>query len=155
MSKALFIGSRYLVVYLLFIAMLPCAATADEPPIVITAKTLIADNKNNVVIFEGTVVAKSKDMTIYSDRMEVFYANSMGEITKILAQGNVKTIKDNRVIFSKEATYLRQEEKVIFTGEPRAVDGENVVMGTEIVYYIKEDRSVVKDSRIVIKKRGQ
>lgn len=135
--------------------MFPCAITAEEPPIIITAKTLIADNKNNVVIFEGTVVAKSKDMTIYSDRMEVFYANSMGEITKIFAQGNVKTIKDNHVIFSKEATYSKQEEKIIFTGEPRVVDGENVVTGTEVIYYLKEDRSVVKSSRVVIKKRGQ
>lgn len=135
--------------------MLPCATTAEEPPIVITAKTLIADNKNNVVIFEGTVVAKSKDLAIYSDRMDVSYANSMGEITKILAQGNVKTVKDNQVIFSKEATYSKQEEKIVFTGEPRVVDGENVVMGTEIIYYLKENRSIVKGSRVVIKQKRE
>lgn len=131
------------------------AVTAEETPIVITAKTLIADNKNNVVVFEGGVVAKSKDMAIYSDRMEVFYADSMGRITRILAQGNVKTVRNNQVIFSEEAIYSKEEEKIIFTGEPKVVDGENVVTGTEITYYLKEDRSIVKGSRVVIKKRGQ
>jgi lipopolysaccharide export system protein LptA len=42
------------------------------------------------------------------------------------------------------------EDKVIFTGEPRAVDGENVVTGTKMKFFIKEDRSYVENSKVFL-----
>jgi lipopolysaccharide export system protein LptA len=153
MLKALFIVRKFTLISVLFIISLPVSAQADkEEPIIITSQTLIADNNLNTVTFEGTVVAKNEDITIYSDKMEVFYNNNLGEITKIYAHGNVRALKNDRTIFSDEATYLEDEEKIIFTGEPKAVDGENVITGTEIIFFIKKNRTVVKGSRVVLKK---
>lgn len=154
MSKASFTHSNVLII--IFLTLIHISAisvtAAEEKPIVITSQTLIADNKNNIAIFEGSVVAKSEDIIIYSDKMEVSYNNYQGNITKIRAYGNVRAHKNERVIFSKEATYLGQEEKIVFTGQPKAVEEENVITGTEIIYFFKEDRTIVKDSHIVLKK---
>ena len=131
------------------------AATAKKQPIVITAQTLTADNKNNTVVFEGSVVAKNEDIIIYSDKMVVSYDDSQGKITEIHAYGNVKVHKKERAIFSKEATYSEREEKIVFTGDPKAVDGENVVTGTQIIYFFKDDRTIVKGSKVILKKNQE
>ncbi|MBI5025556.1 MAG: lipopolysaccharide transport periplasmic protein LptA [Nitrospirae bacterium] len=127
----------------------------EKKPIIITSKTLTADNKTNTAIFEGSVVAKTEDITIYSDKMIVYSDNTRNKITKIEASGNVRAHKKERAIFSKEATYYEEDEKIVFTGEPKAVEGENVVTGTKITYFIKDDRSIVEGSRAFLKKKGE
>jgi lipopolysaccharide export system protein LptA len=119
-------------------------------PIIITSKTLTADNKTNTAIFEGSVVARTTDLTIYADRMIVKYNRVTGNVMQIDAQGSVKLIKVNRVITSKEAIYFANEEKLIFTGEPRAVEGENVVTGKKMTYFISEDRFFIEDSKVFL-----
>ncbi len=44
---------------------------------------------------------------------------------------------------------------MIFTGEPRAVDGENVVTGSVMTYYIGEDRSFVEKSKVFLKSKKE
>jgi lipopolysaccharide export system protein LptA len=153
MLGVLFTINRILLITLILTLGLGTTGIAiEDKPIIITSKTLIANNKTNTVIFEGDVVAKDEDLTIYSDKMVVSYNNSLGEVTEIHAYGNVRAVKDKSVIFSKEATYLGAEGKIVFKGEPKAVEGENVITGTEIVYYIKTKRTIVKGSRVFLKK---
>lgn len=121
-------------------------------PIVITASTLTADNKAHTALFEGSVVAKTENMTIYSDKMLVYYTED-GKIIKIDADGNVKLIRGERVITSGAATYIAGDEKAIFTGQPKAMDGGSVVTGTKMIYMMKEDRSIVENSRVFIDNR--
>lgn len=133
------------------------AVTAEERlldskgPIVITSTTLTADNKKRTALFEGSVIARSENMTLYSDRMFVSYTEK-GKITKIEAEGNVKLIKGDRVITSESATYIAEEEKVIFTGQPRAMEGNSIVTGTKMTYLLKDDRSIVENSKVIIQK---
>jgi lipopolysaccharide export system protein LptA len=118
-------------------------------PIVITSSTLSADSANNIAVFEGSVVASADDLTLHSDRMTVFY-NSEGDIEKIDASGNIKLVKDTRVLTSKKAIYVAEEAKITFTGEPMAVEGSNIITGSKIIYLVEEDRSIVHDSKVYI-----
>jgi len=125
-------------------------------PIVITSETLSADNKAHTALFEGSVVAKTENMTLYSDRMLVYYAEQTGNVTKIEAEGKVRLVKKDLVVTSKEATYFADEEKAIFTGEPRAVEKGNVITGTKMTHMLKDDRSFVENSRVLLEnKKGK
>jgi len=125
-------------------------------PIIITSETLTADNKNSTAIFEGAVVAKTDDVTMRSDKMTVFYDNTKNKVTKIHALGHVTVNKEERALFSEEAIYLEGDKKIIFTGNPKAVDGENVISGTQIIFYLSDDRAEVQGSRVVLQnKQGQ
>ncbi len=125
-------------------------------PIVITSETLSADNKAHTALFEGSVVAKSEDMTLYSDKMLVYYNEQTGNVTRIDAEGRVKLVKKDLLVTSKAASYFADGEKVIFTGEPRAVERGNVVTGTKMTYLLKEDRSIVENSRVLLEnKKGK
>jgi lipopolysaccharide export system protein LptA len=124
-------------------------------PIIITSDRLTADNQTHSAIFENSVVARTTDMTIYADRMLVNYDKDTGNVTKIDAVGRVKLIKENMVITSNEAIYYAEGDKVIFTGDPRAVDGKNVVTGTKMTYLLNEDRFLVEGSKVFLKKNKE
>ncbi len=121
--------------------------------VTITAKMLTADNKEKTALFEGSVHAKRGEIHLQADRMKIYYAeeDAGSSIKKIEAQGNVRLIKDKAILTSQSAVYLMEpEEKIIFLGDPRAAEGSNIVTGTKMTYYIKEDRSVVEDSKVFI-----
>src|SRR3989338_8625717 len=119
-------------------------------PILITSQTLLSDNKARTALFEGSVVAKTENMTLYSDKMLVYYAEGSGNVTKIDAEGNVKLVKKDLVVTSKVANSFADEEKIIFTGEPKAIQKGDIITGTKMTYFMKEDRSFVENSRVLL-----
>lgn len=124
--------------------------TGEKKPVVITSDKLTANNKNNTAVFEGSVVAKTDDMTMLSDKMTVYYDNSGKKISKIHAVGSVKVYNSEKVIFSKEALYVDEEEKIVFSGDPKAIEGKNILTGKQITYYLKSNRAVVEGSKIIL-----
>ena len=154
--QSTFLSGSLIIFFLLASNVFSEEAQKIKGPITITSERLTSDNKTHTALFENSVVARTTDMTIYADRMLVYYAEDTGSVTKIEAVGGVKLIKENRVITSKEATYYADEEKVIFTGEPRAVEGKNVVTGSKMTYLLNEDRFLVEGSKVfLIKKKKQ
>jgi lipopolysaccharide export system protein LptA len=152
MSRRLFI-SNLLIFFLLSTTVFSQEkAQMIKGPITITSDMLTADNKAHTADFENSVVARTSDMTLHADRMLVSYDADSGDVTMIEAEGNIKLLRGTRAIISQKATYYADGEKVIFTGEPRATDGENVVTGTKITYLLNEDRYLVEDSKVFLKK---
>ncbi len=126
------------------------APAAGRQPVEITAERLTADNRAHTAVFEGSVVARQGEVTLYADWMKVFYSGS-GDVREIRARGNVKLTKGGREITSEEAVYYRDEQKVVFSGNPVAAEGNGTISGSRMVYYLVDDRSVVEDSRVIIK----
>ncbi len=155
MLKPFFIINAVLIFLLTCSSAYP-ASTKTKPEkktIVITSNTLTADNKNNTAIFEGSVVAKTGDITMHSDKMAVFYDKSENSIDKIHATGNVKVHKNRRALFSDKAVYFDADEKIVFTGNPKAIEGDNVISGTKIIFYFRDDRAVVEGSKVVLQNK--
>lgn len=153
MLRRLFIIS---ILILLFAAPFAYSEETKERirgPITITSASLTADNKAHTALFENNVIAKTTDMSIYADRMLVYYKEDGGEVTKIDAAGNVKVHRDSKVITAQKAVYFADEEKIVFTGEPRAIDGENMITGTKMTFLINEDRSYVENSKVFLKSK--
>jgi len=127
--------------------------TSVKGPITVTSESLTADNKAHTALFEKNVVVRTPDMSMAADRMLIFYKEDGGEVTKIEATGNVRLIRETRAITAQNAVYYADEDKVVFTGEPKAIDGDNVVTGTKMTYLIKEDRSRVENSKVFLKNK--
>ena len=125
-------------------------ADKSKDPIVITSNSLVADKKKSLIVFKGSVVAKTKDMIINSDTMEVTYTSD-NKIDTITAKGNVVVESGDGKIYSEKAKYLSKGEKVIFTGNPKAIDGDNVITGNKITYYVKDEKVEVEGSKVFLK----
>ncbi|RLD99267.1 MAG: lipopolysaccharide transport periplasmic protein LptA [Aquificota bacterium] len=124
-------------------AMAQKKESKKKTPIVITAKEMEANAKAGWVLFKGTVKAVKENLVLYADRVKIFLSPKDNKIKRILAQGNVKVEQGKRVIMSQEAEYSMKEGVIEFRGHPKAWEGENLVVGEKMLYYPKEDRSVV------------
>lgn len=122
-------------------------------PINITSDRLEVLGDQNIIMFEGNVAARQGDMSIYSDRMTVYYGDhtrntptrfSEGKIHKIVAEGHVKIVKDDRVGSAERAVFCNEDQKLILTGNPRVWQGKNLVKGDEITFYFKENRTKIE-----------
>ncbi|GAB4388156.1 MAG: lipopolysaccharide transport periplasmic protein LptA [Thermodesulfovibrionales bacterium] len=127
---------------------------APRGPVVITSRSLSADNRTNTAVFEGDVVAKTGDVVLHADRMKVQYLPEGGGVSLIEAEGGVKLVRGDRVVTSGRATYYGDERKIIFTEEPRAVQDGNVITGSRMTYLIDEDRSIIEDSKVFLQEKG-
>ena len=135
MLKQLFISSLFRLCGLLviFFLLIPVCAFSKEDvkrdPIVVTSKMLTIDNENNTAVFEHSVVAEAPEMTLYADKMFIFYNQDSRTITRIDASGGVKVIEKDRVITADKATYYARDERVIFKGDLKVVEGKRFISG--------------------------
>lgn len=92
---------------------------------------LEVDYGKEVAVFNNNVVADDGQNKIYSDRMDINFSMSdeidpatkqkKGKIKQIVAEGNVKIIKDQNVTYAQKAVYLAEEKKVVLSGRPKLV----------------------------------
>jgi lipopolysaccharide export system protein LptA len=118
-------------------------------PITIKSNDLAADNKGKTAIFSGKVVAKQGDVTIFCDRMTVYYGITQGDVDKIEADGSVRIVQENRTGISSHAVYESKLGKITLTGgSPKVMQGADTVSGETITYFIDDERSSVTGGRV-------
>jgi lipopolysaccharide export system protein LptA len=121
----------------------------SKGPITVTSRTLSADQKSRQALFEGDVIARNEAMTMCSDRMLVKYGEK-GGVEHMTSEGSVKLIKGGRVITAGKAEYFRDGDKIIFSINPKVVEGKTVITGTIIVYHLNDERTEVSESKVLI-----
>jgi lipopolysaccharide export system protein LptA len=139
---------------LCLVAVLTGAAAAQERkdesvrelgsrPIDVTADSLSADNTRNTVTFEGNVVARQADVTLYADRVQADYSREAGAIDRIEAVGNVRFVQEGREARSPRATFYNLEQRIVLSGGATLRQGQNTVEGETLTIFLRENRSVV------------
>jgi len=121
-----------------------------ENPIHITADSLITDPQNKSAEFIGHVLATQGDTTITADKLKVYYkggiqsgaASGMGTIVRIIAQGTVKIVLEDKIAHTEHAEYIADKSLVVLTGpNSRIIDGNNSISGQKITLY-RDDRRI-------------
>jgi lipopolysaccharide export system protein LptA len=167
--------------YLLIIPLIGCAVAfgaqvraqnspstlKDGEPISIRSEKMTAKNDENRVIFEQNVVMIKGDLQIRADRVEVFFRRTVGtseqntplvlenqnaqEVYRINATGNVDLKQGTRRAKADQAVYDQGEDKVVLTGNPEAWEKDYRVTGKKMIFFLKEDRSIVEKSQLMIR----
>jgi lipopolysaccharide export system protein LptA len=112
------------------------------------------------VTFEGNVVAKQGDVTLHADRLFAEYSRSAGVIEKILAEGNVRAIQEDKEARAARAMFYNLEQRIVLSGDANLTQGGNTVNGETVTIYLRENRSVVTGGdggrvRAVIQPKGR
>ena len=117
----------------------------------ITSDRLEAMDKEGKVVFIGNVVATRGKLTIYPDRLEVYYkgkgakgGEGKKKLSKIVATGHLKIVQGRKKATAKKAVYLKPQEKIVLLQDAKVWDGHNSVSGDKITLYVNENRSVVE-----------
>lgn len=95
---------------------------------------LEVDYEKNIAVFNNNVKVEKPDLTIYSDRMQVYFTPKKEEtkgiqesmamassINKIVAQGNVRILRGENTTYSQEAIYDAVSKKITLTGRPQII----------------------------------
>ncbi len=147
---------------------------SGDIPVIVTARSLLANNKTKVVTYKKDVVVKKGDITLTADKVvirlkkdkspakgkaasgkqagDVFQGS--GKIDTITAEGDVKIVQQDKTATSDKATYYSATDSFVLTGRPRVWQGDNVLTGTEISYDIKSDTFQVEDAKTVLYQQG-
>jgi lipopolysaccharide export system protein LptA len=112
-------------------------------PIDVAADRLSADSARNIVTFEGNVVARQADVTLYADRIQAGYSRESGSIDRIEAEGNVRFLQEGREARSARATFYNLEQRIVLSGGAKLRQGQNTVQGEMLTIFLRENRSVV------------
>jgi lipopolysaccharide export system protein LptA len=122
------------------------ASRGEEPgtrPIEISADRLSADSVKSSVVFEGNVVAKQADVTLYADHLFAEYSPGAGVIEKIVAEGNVRVTQEDREARAERGVFYNLEQRIVLSGDAGLTQGGNTVKGETVTIYLRENRSVV------------
>ena len=136
----------------LFVGVAPSPAV--DNPIYVEADQMSSTAETDTVLFTGNVDAKQGDLRILSDEMTVYYddpetpedkkvPDTTQRIEKLICIGNVEITREDWLGTSEHMTYFADSRQVILTGNAKAWQGQNMVTGEKIIYYMDEGRSEV------------
>lgn len=113
-------------------------------PIDIVSDTMEGFDKEKMVVFRGSVIAKQDDLYIFTDVIETYMNEESNEISKAYAKGSVKIVKQDRTATAKEAFFDNTKGEIILKGDVVVFQGQDKVTGDVVTYYINEDKVVVE-----------
>ena len=114
-------------------------------PIHVTSQHLEANDAEGFFVFTGEVQAQQGEVTIYAQRLTVYYTDSeKKQVDRVVAEKDVRIVQLNRVATGQKAIFWQKDGRVELTGDPRVVQGENVVEGEKIIVYLNDSRSIVE-----------
>jgi len=116
-------------------------------PIDILSDTVEANQKQNTIIFKGNVVAKQEDITLYTNTLVVINEPETKKIKEVQAIGNVKIVQQERRATSQKAIFFQNDNKVILEGDVVIREGDNVIRGEKVTYYLNEEKSIIEGGK--------
>lgn len=147
-------------------ASLAAEARAAAEPVVVTARTLTADNKKHIVVYRDDVVVKRGDVTMHADNVTIRLSpadkkpggdgviQAGGGVDTIEAAGRVRILQGGRTATADKAVFYNTEDRIVLTGSPRVWEGGNVLTGTKVTYDMKEDTFTVEDAKTTLYPEG-
>jgi lipopolysaccharide export system protein LptA len=128
-----------------------------DQQIQIVADKLITHNEEKYAEFIGDVRARQGDFTINSEHLRIYYKDNLNSlknqtgsqelIKRIVASGNVKISSDQYIAESELVEYDLESTVLVLTGENSTIkNGNNVITGSKITVYRKDEQIVVERS---------
>lgn len=130
-------------------------------PVTVTANHLTYRDSERRAHFEGDVVARSSDLTITSNQMDVYLAAAGTQVSsasanagparleRIIASGSVHITQPNRHAEGEQLTYTAKDDRFVLTGGPPTLsDSEHGnLTATSLTLFRGDDRVVVEGNQ--------
>ncbi len=132
------------------------APVKGKSPITIESDRLETFEKGKLVVFSGHVKADKDTTVIHCDELSIFYQQKDGsgkeadgemqsaDIERIEAKENVTIKGDNGILTGDHAVLYNKSQKVVMTGRAVMKDGDNIIQGDRITFFLSEGKGVVE-----------
>lgn len=108
----------------------------------IKSREALFSGASDYALFKGDVIIDVDTMTVTGPRAKFVYKNNA--LYSVFIDGGVKIKDIGRWGVAGEAEVFVQEDKFIFRDNPKVVEGDNQLIGDEIIAYDGGNRVVVK-----------
>ena len=120
----------------------------DKKPIEILADTMEWDKQLGQAIAIGNASAIQGESIIKADKIiAVLDKTDNQKITQLLANGNVKFLKDKQLATGDKAIYYLNQDKVIITGNVKLERDNNIVKGEKLIIDFLTGLSKIEGSK--------
>jgi lipopolysaccharide transport protein LptA len=135
--------------------LLPQKCQGDTAALDITADRMTFDQQTRMFTFEDNVRIQQCGMIILCDRLQITNDIKGENVERIVATGNVHLQQGTRHIKAKRVVYFADEQRLVFTGTPRAWDTQeqHEMTGEEITIFLQQERVLVKHARVLFHPR--
>jgi len=147
-----------------FVHASPIEAKDQDAPTRITSEKMEVDNKKNIIIFTGKVFVTKGRVEIRADKLilhpdkkkneennkisEKTNLLGTGKMQKIIATGNVLLNQDRKKFATGDKLNFDDKRRIaILTGNAKAWEGKNQVIGNKIVMYLNENKTIVHGAK--------
>lgn len=107
-------------------------------------------NLNLSATFQGNVVIERLDSKVYGPIAIFKFADRNNRLEQILVRGGVRMEEPPRSATSQTAQVDVSKNQIILDGEPRVIQGEDVLVGDQIVFHHDRDEIEVRSVRAQI-----
>ena len=124
-------------------------ARNSDAPVDITADELEVAQNQCVSIWRGNAEAMQADARLRANVLKATFAtrsgaqrsagatSGCGDLVRMEAEGSVYYVTPQQRVRGDQATYDAANETIVMTGDVVAVQGQNVVRGTRMVFNLK------------------
>lgn len=113
-----------------------------EGPLHITSSGFYGNRKNNLIRYTGGAHASHKEATLRASSITIYFKGDGGEISKIVASGNVKLVRSDITSTCGVMTFDYNTKILTLENNPVIWRGDDMVKGDKILYYLDEKKSV-------------
>jgi lipopolysaccharide export system protein LptA len=99
----------------------PKAKPAPKEPTITKADDMLYVDDKHVATYTGTVHMSGPDGEVWSDKLDLFFAEQGGQLERAEADGNVISKQPNRRAFGKHLSYATKDDIYTMTGAPATV----------------------------------
>jgi len=129
-----------------------------ETKIHITSDKMISESGADYIEFIGNVRATQEANIVTGDRLKFFFKEGLDDntnllageesIDKIVVNGNVKIILDDKTAISQKAVYTTASRILVLTGpDSKIISGKDSVSGEKITLYRADERIIVESGK--------
>lgn len=101
-------------------------------PVEIGADSLTIDQETGRALFEGNVVVGQGDLRLGAQRVEVFYSETTGNVTRLLASGGVTFVTSTEAAEANNADYNLAAGTLILSGSVLLSQGASAISADEM-----------------------
>ncbi len=117
--------------------------------VTIDADQLVLDDRRNLALWKGHVVAKRGETTLTAPELTAI-SDDQGTITKVQARGGVEATERDRWAKGQRGDYDVESGVLVVTGNPQARQGTSRMKGTKVTFHSGTDFVEVENATTVI-----
>ena len=113
----------------------------------IISEKLHIDRNKNISVFTGKVHAWNDNFEIWSEKLITEFNEEKKDVKKIIAENQVKIIKDEMIITGSQGIYDPIENKINVIGNIMINNNGNIIYCDELTLDLENSVSIMKSSK--------